>query len=57
MYIVNIMVFVIEVLGMLFFYSFFIFVEDFLKIEECKMVGKYILEFLKWDLKLWDIII
>lgn len=57
MYIVNIMVFVIEVLGMLLLYSFFIFVEDLLKIEECKLVGKYILEFLKCDLKLCDIII
>lgn len=57
MYIVNIMVSCIEVFGMIFLYFFFIFVEDFFKMDECFMVGvvmKYLFEI---DLKLCDIMI
>lgn len=54
---VNIMVSVIEVLGMLLFYSVLIFVEDFDKIKECEVVGKVICNLFERDIKFCDIMI
>ncbi|KAG0623704.1 hypothetical protein M758_3G194600 [Ceratodon purpureus] len=56
MYTANTMASAIEALGMSLPYSSSIPAEDPLKIEECKMAGKYILELLKRDLKPRDII-
>lgn len=56
MYTANTMASAIEALGMSLPYSSSIPAEDPLKIEECKMAGKYILKLLKRDLKPRDII-
>lgn len=56
MYTANTMASAIEALGMSLPYSSSIPAEDPLKIEECKLAGKYILELLKRDLKPRDII-
>jgi dihydroxy-acid dehydratase len=56
MYTANTMASAIEALGMSLPYSSSIPAEDPLKIEECKLAGKYILELLRRDLKPRDII-
>ncbi|KAL3686988.1 hypothetical protein R1sor_013297 [Riccia sorocarpa] len=56
MYTANTMASAIEALGMSLPYSSSIPAEDPLKIEECKMAGKYLLELLKRDIKPRDII-
>lgn len=56
MYTANTMASAIEALGMSLPYSSSIPAEDPLKIQECKLAGKYILELLKRDLKPRDII-
>ncbi|KAG6546830.1 hypothetical protein Mapa_011683 [Marchantia paleacea] len=56
MYTANTMASAIEALGMSLPYSSSIPAEDPLKIEECKLAGKYLLELLKKDIKPRDII-
>lgn len=56
MYTANTMATAIETLGMSLPYSSSIPAEDPLKLDECRMAGKYILELLKNDLKPSDII-
>lgn len=56
MYTANTMATAIETLGMSLPYSSSIPAEDPLKLDECRMAGKYILELLKIDLKPSDII-
>lgn len=56
MYTANTMASAIETLGMSLPYSSSIPAEDPLKIQECKLAGKYVLELLKRDLKPRDII-
>lgn len=55
MYTANTMASAIEALGMSLPYSSSIPAEDPLKVDECRMVGRYILELLKADLKPRDI--
>lgn len=56
MYTANTMASAIEALGLTLPYSSSIPAEDPLKLEECKLAGRYILELLKKDLKPRDII-
>ncbi|KAH9533862.1 hypothetical protein CY35_18G074800 [Sphagnum magellanicum] len=56
MYTANTMASAIEALGMSLPYSSSIPAEDPLKLEECRLAGKYLLELLKHDLKPRDII-
>ncbi|KAJ4773676.1 Dihydroxy-acid dehydratase [Rhynchospora pubera] len=56
MYTANTMASAIETMGMTLPYSSSLPAEDSLKIDECRMAGKYILELLKVDLKPRDII-
>lgn len=56
MYTANTMATAIETLGMSLPYSSSIPAEDPLKLDECRMAGKYVLELLKRDLKPSDII-
>ncbi|KAL2628964.1 hypothetical protein R1flu_013650 [Riccia fluitans] len=56
MYTANTMASAIEALGMSLPYSSSIPAEDPLKIEECKLAGKYLLELLKRDIRPRDII-
>ncbi|KAJ4785112.1 Dihydroxy-acid dehydratase [Rhynchospora pubera] len=56
MYTANTMASAIETMGMTLPYSSSLPAEDSLKIDECRMAGKYILELLKMDLKPRDII-
>ncbi|GBG73628.1 hypothetical protein CBR_g16971 [Chara braunii] len=56
MYTANTMASAIEALGMTLPYSSSIPAEDPLKLEECRMAGKYLIELLKKDIKPRDII-
>eukprot|EP01018_Ginkgo_biloba_P020415 Gb_10528 [translate_table: standard] len=56
MYTANTMASAIETMGMTIPYSSSIPAEDPLKLEECRLVGKYLMELIKLDLKPKDII-